>query len=94
MFHALEDARREDDPLENLALIDQVCQAARVRLLLELRAGAIALLGEDLVDAPAHFSQQLPAHQAGHYEIAAVIELPLVGISEHAPSPDRAAFVS
>ena len=60
--HALEHVGQHDRAAEHLALVDQIGEPVGVLFCLELAAGALALLVEDLVNPAAQFGKELTAH--------------------------------
>ena len=81
--HALEHLRRENDLFENAALIDEIGEAARAGLLLELGAGRIAFFSEKLLDAVPRAGEQAGVHQAGQEQVSLFFQLAAVGIGQH-----------
>jgi len=87
----LQDQRLEDALQEDLALVHEVGQPARARLLLELRARAIALGGEKAFDPVHEPPPPLRGQEALEGDPAPLVEEAAVVRCHFAPGPSRNA---
>ena len=71
----LEDFGQDDRAAENVALVDEIGQAAGARFGLEFMPGPIAFLREDRDDARPELTEQRTAHGILDQEVPLLVEL-------------------